>query len=66
MASNTGCVSVTDAADDRSTSAVAPFCCSSASWVSSNRRAFSSATPMLAATVLSRRTSASPKAFSRS
>ena len=34
--------------------------------VSSNRRAFSSATPMLAATVCSRRTSASPKAFSRS
>ena len=34
--------------------------------VSSKRRAFSSATPMLAATVLSRRTSASPKAYSRS
>ncbi len=34
--------------------------------VSSKRRAFSSATPMLAATVLSSRTSASPKAFSRS
>ena len=34
--------------------------------VSSNSRAFSSATPMLAATVDSRRTSASPKASSRS
>ena len=34
--------------------------------VSANRRAFSSATPMLAATVVSRRTSGSPKAPSRS
>ncbi len=34
--------------------------------VSSKSRAFSSATPMLAATVDSSRTSASPKAFSRS
>ena len=34
--------------------------------VSSNRRAFSSATPMLAATVLNSRTSDSPNAFSRS
>ena len=35
-------------------------------WISSNRRAFSRATPMLAATVVSRRSSDSPKACSRS
>ncbi len=65
MASNTGCVSVTDALMTRSTSAEA-FCCSSASLVSLNRRTFSSATPMLAATVVRSRSSVSPKALSRS
>ena len=65
MAWNTGTTSVGDSLITARISAVA-VCRSSASFVSSNSRAFSSATPMPVAMVWSRLTSASPKAPSRS